>query len=64
MNENAFFAICINNAGYPVALELHKIYRVIAVEDDELQVIDESGEGYWFSTERFMLKAAVLEIAT
>ncbi len=53
------FAVCVNNAGYPVSLELHKIYRVIpdadAAKDGDIRVIDESGEDYlfpalWFAT--------------
>ena len=51
------FAVCVNNADYPVALELHKIYRVLpdddAAEDGDLRVIDESGEDYAFDAERF-----------
>ena len=52
------FAVCINNAGYPASLELHKVYRVIpdagAAKDGDLRVIDESGEDYlypatWFA---------------
>lgn len=46
------FAVCINNAGYPASLELHKIYRVIpdadAAKDGDVRVIDESGEDYLF----------------
>jgi hypothetical protein len=54
----ASFAVCIDNSGYPVSLELHKIYRVLpdeqAAADDTLRVIDESGEDYLFSAERFV----------
>lgn len=42
------FVVCINNAGYPASLELHKIYRVLAdkdtAEDGDVRVVDESGE--------------------
>jgi len=55
----ASFAVCIDNSGYLASLELHKIYRVLpderAAADDLLRVIDESGEDYLFSTERFIL---------
>jgi len=44
------FAICIDNSHYPAALELHKVYRIVAdedaVRDGDLRVIDESGEDY------------------
>jgi hypothetical protein len=52
------FAVCIDNRGYPASLELHKIYRVIpdaeAAEDGDLRVVDESGEDYLYSAERFV----------
>jgi hypothetical protein len=52
------FAVCINNKGYPAALELHKIYRVLpdedAAEDGDVRVIDESGDDYLYSAERFV----------
>lgn len=46
------FVVCINNAGYPASLELHKIYRVLpdedAAADDDIRVVDESGEDYLY----------------
>ncbi len=52
------FAVCINNRGYPASLELHKIYRVLpdesAAEDGDIRVIDESGEDYLYSADRFV----------
>jgi hypothetical protein len=51
------FAICINNEGYEASLEVGKLYRIIP--DDEtlkhgyLRVIDESGEDYGYSDDRF-----------
>lgn len=51
------FAVCINNRGYEASLLAGKLYRVIA--DDEaashgyLRVIDESGEDYGYSANRF-----------
>ena len=65
---NPQFAICINNSEYPASLELHKIYRVLPDEDAEkdgdVRVIDESGEDYLFSADRFVaieVPAAVRE---
>ena len=53
------FAVCVNNSDYPASLELHKIYRVLpdkeAEKDGDLRIIDESGEDYLFSSERFVL---------
>jgi len=51
------FVVCINNADYPVALELHKIYRAIPDEeaklDGDMRVIDESGEDYLYPASYF-----------
>jgi len=53
------FAVCINNADYPVSLELHKMYRVFpdedAAQDGDIRVIDESGEDYLYPAEYFVL---------
>lgn len=52
------FAVCINNEGYPSSLEVGKLYRILP--DDEatshgyLRVIDESGEDYGYSNDRFV----------
>lgn len=51
------FAVCLNNEGYKASLEIGKIYRVIADEvasaDGLIRVVDESGEDYAFSSNRF-----------
>jgi hypothetical protein len=51
------FAVCLNNKGYKASLEVGKIYRVIideeASENGLIRVIDESGEDYAFSANRF-----------
>jgi hypothetical protein len=51
------FAICLNNDGYQASLEVGKIYQVINDNDAELngliRIVDESGEDYAFSSERF-----------
>ena len=53
------FALCLNNEGYPASLEVGKLYRVIPDEEAAahgyIRVIDESGEDYAFTTERFHL---------
>ena len=52
------FAVCINNADYPAALELHKIYRVLpdedAATDRDIRVVDESSEDYLYPAEYFV----------
>ena len=54
----ARFAVCVDNYGYPVSLELHKIYRVLPDEEartsDDLRVVDESGEGYLYPAKCFV----------
>lgn len=57
-DEHKKFVVCINNTDYPASLELHKIYRVLpdddAAADGDLRVIDESGEDYLYSADRFV----------
>ena len=52
------FAVCIKNEDYEASLELHKIYRVLADKDAEvdgdIRVIDESGEDYLYPAEWFV----------
>ena len=52
------FAVCIRNEGYEASLERNKIYAVLpdedAKRDGDLRVIDESGEDYLFSADRFV----------
>ena len=50
--------VCIRNDGYEVSLERNKIYAVLhdeeAEQDGDLRVVDESGEDYLFSADRFV----------
>lgn len=52
------FAVCVDNSGYEVSLERNKIYVVLldknAEKDGDVRVVDESGEDYLFSAERFV----------
>ena len=52
------FAVCVRNDGYEASLERNKIYTVLPDEDAErdgdLRVVDESGEDYLFSVDRFV----------
>ncbi len=51
------FALCLNNEGYKASLEVGKLYQVIpdaeAAAHGYLRVIDESGEDYAFTLNRF-----------
>ena len=52
------FAVCVSNDGYEASLERNKIYVVlpdkVAEKDGDLRVVDESGEDYLFSADRFV----------
>ena len=52
------FAVCVRNEGYEASLERNKIYPVLpddeAERDGDLRVVDESGEDYLFSADRFV----------
>jgi hypothetical protein len=51
------FAVCIKNRGYKASLEVGKLYRVIPDQQAEkrgyLRIVDESGEDYGYSADRF-----------
>ena len=51
------FAVCISNEDYPASLEVGKLYQIVPDEVAEshgyIRVIDESGEDYGFSRDRF-----------
>ena len=51
------FALCLDNEGYPASLEVGKLYRVVPDEDATahgyIRIIDESGEDYAFTANRF-----------
>ena len=53
------YAVCVDNTDYPASLEMHKIYRVLpdedAAADGDIRIIDESGEDYLFTADRFVL---------
>jgi hypothetical protein len=52
------FVVCVKNEGYPVSLELRKIYQVIsdarAAEQGFFRVIDESGKDYLYPADYFV----------
>jgi hypothetical protein len=51
------FAVCVDNDGYAVALEVRKLYPVLSDPKAEAQslirVIDESGEDYLYPIQFF-----------
>lgn len=52
------FVVCVDNSEFPAALELHKIYRTVpdrdAEADGDVRIVDESGEDYLYSQDRFV----------
>ena len=67
MNRHEF-AMCVDNHGYEVSLEMRKLYEIIADADaekhDQIRVIEESGEDYLYPSalfDRVNLPANILE---
>jgi|APSaa5957512622_1039677.scaffolds.fasta_scaffold29627_3 hypothetical protein len=58
LGAGAFFVVCIDPSGLEASLEKHKIYTALqdeeAAANGDLRVIDESGEAYLYSAERFV----------
>ncbi len=54
----AQFLMCVKNDGYPVSLELRKVYRAIPDPKAEarrfVRVLDESGEDYLYPFSYFV----------
>ena len=67
-NSATKFAVCVDNSGNEVSLEIGKLYEVIndqeAVRHGYLRVIDESGEDYWHAASMFFLLDVPMELAT
>ncbi|MGH9834385.1 MAG: hypothetical protein ACREBD_35220 [Blastocatellia bacterium] len=51
------FALCLDNEGYEVSLEIRKLYPVLPPEPNDpleyIRIIDESGEDYLYSAAAF-----------
>jgi hypothetical protein len=51
------FALCLDNEGYEVSLEIRKLYAVLLPEPNDppeyIRVIDESGEDYLYAAAAF-----------
>jgi hypothetical protein len=56
--KNRQFVVCIDNSGYPTSLEIRKIYEQLpdadAESEDQIRVIDESGEDYLYPASSFV----------
>ena len=55
---NKQFVICIKNDDYPASLEVRKLYQTIpdteAKKNNQIRVIDESGEDYLYPEDYFV----------
>jgi hypothetical protein len=55
--QPSHFVVCLNNKGCKASLKVGKLYRFIpdkeASAHELIRVVDESGEDYAFSTDRF-----------
>jgi hypothetical protein len=58
-SKRSAFAVCVDNRSYPASLEAGKLYEVVpdaqAAKHGLIRVIDESGEDYGYSSERFFV---------
>lgn len=58
LGKTCQFVVCVRNTGYPVSLEVRKIYPVLpdpdAASHGLLRIIDESGEDYLYPEKLFM----------
>jgi hypothetical protein len=52
------YFVCVDSRGYETSLEKHKIYRAqsdhVAATDQDLRIVDESGEDYLYPSTRFV----------
>jgi len=56
--QKSDYVVCVDNSGYPVSLELRKIYLRLpdpsAEEDGFIRIVDESGEDYLYPSRFFV----------
>ena len=66
VNLHYEYVVCVDNDGYEASLEKHKIYRALrdqaAAQDQDLRVVDESGEDYLYPSARFVSIAVPEEV--
>jgi hypothetical protein len=53
------FVVCVDNEGYDVSLDVGKVYQLlptekIARDHGQMRVVDNEGEDYLYSAERFV----------
>lgn len=49
------YVMCVSNEFYPLSLTRGKRYRVLDRNSSEsIYIIDDTGEGYWYSTTVFI----------
>lgn len=64
--KGKYLALCLNNDGYRASLEVGKVYPVIvdktAEKEGYIRVIDESGEDYAFTADRFHMVELPLKV--
>ena len=57
LRSKSAFVVCIDNRGYEASLEAGKLYRVLpdptAAGHGYLRIVDESGQDYGYSADRF-----------
>lgn len=57
-NSNQQFLLCVKNDGYPVSLEVRKVYASVADPAASakgfVRVVDESGEDYLYPADHFV----------
>ena len=61
------YAVCIDNRNYLASLEVRKLYEMIpddrAGDLGQVRVIDESGEDYLYSADRFVTVELSADVA-
>jgi hypothetical protein len=67
-NRKKQFVVCVRNTGYPVSLELRKIYQALPDAAAEahglMRVIDESGQDYLYPRTFFVALDLPQTVAT
>jgi hypothetical protein len=57
-NRDLNFAVCIRNDGFPMSLDIRKIYRTLpdseAGKAGQIRIVDESGEDYLYPADYFI----------
>ena len=58
MTEPIQYAVCLDNRGHEVSLDIRKVYQIVPDQRSEsqglLRIIDETGEDYLYQATRFL----------